>query len=393
MSDVEKKNVVVLGATGSIGTSSLEIFSAGHINANLVGISAHSKWEELAKQSQLFRPRWAVLSDETLEGKSGTDKIDLGKFASETEVLFGQEGIETIATADDVDVVISGIVGAAGLHGTWAAVKAGKTIGLANKETMVVAGPLVMALAKKSGATIIPVDSEHSAIFQALHSGHRNEVKRIVLTASGGPFRGYSKKQLEQVTVEDALKHPTWQMGPKITVDSATMMNKALEMIEAKWLFGLEDDQIEVVVHPQSIVHSFVEFIDGSVIAQLSPPDMKLPIQYAITYPLRKKGISPCIDWGSPFSLQFDIPDEDVFPALSLGREVIRKGGSCGAVLNAANELAVELFLSGKLQFKDIPRVCRAALDLHNFDPSPSLDELIRLDRWIRKEIPTWTSF
>ncbi len=384
----DQKNIVVLGATGSIGTSCLDILSSENVNANLLGISAHSSWEELAKQSQQFSPRWAVLSDEALKGK-----IDLSQFAPQTEVLFGQEGIETIASADDVDVVISGIVGAAGLYGTWAAVAAGKTVGLANKETMVVAGPLVMELAKKSGATIIPVDSEHSAIFQAMQSGRRDEVKKVVLTASGGPFRGFTAKQLENVTIEDALNHPTWQMGPKITVDSATMMNKALEIIEAKWLFGLEDDQIEVVIHPQSVVHSFVEFIDGSVIAQLSPPDMKLPIQYAITYPQRLEGTSPCIDWNSPFTLQFEIPDEEVFSALALGREVVRRGGSCGAVLNAANEVAVELFLSGKLKFADIPRICRAALDLHNFEPNPTLDDLNRFDSWIRQEIPTWTSF
>ena len=382
------KNIVVLGATGSIGTSCLQILEADTLPVKLLGVTAHHRWERLAEQCRQFAPRWAVVSDDQQR-----DQVDAAQFPETTELLFGRDGLEQISRHDDVDLVIAGIVGAAGLQGTWAAVEAGKTVGLANKETMVVAGPLVMALAEKTGATIIPVDSEHSAIFQAMHSGKQNEVRRVVLTASGGPFRGYSGKQLENVTIEQALAHPTWNMGPKISIDSATMMNKALEIIEAKWLFGLSDDQIEVVIHPQSIIHSFVEFLDGSVIAQLSPPDMKLPIQYALTYPYRMEGTSPKLDWRSSFTLDFEIPDEDLFPALTLGREVAARGGSCGAVLNAANEVAVELFLAGELNFTDIPRVCRAALDMHNYDPTPSLDDLLRLDNWVRQEIKQWTSF
>jgi 1-deoxy-D-xylulose-5-phosphate reductoisomerase len=277
------------------------------------------------------------------------------------------------------------------LRGTWVALEHGKTIAIANKETLVVAGPLVMDLARRTGAALLPVDSEHSAIFQALQAGRAREVRRIVLTSSGGPFRGRSLDQLKNVTPQDALAHPTWNMGPKITIDSATMMNKALEIIEAKWLFGLRDDQIEVVVHPQSVVHSFVEFIDGSVIAQLSPPDMRLPIQYALTYPDRCECISPKLDWRQSFDWHFQPPDLDAFPALRLGFEVAARGGTCGVVLNAANEAAVARFLAGTLGFCGIPQACRAVLDQHNFDPKPSLTDLLRLDRWAREEVSRWS--
>ena len=281
--------------------------------------------------------------------------------------MFGADAIERIAADPDVDTVVSAIVGAAGLRGTWAAVAAGKRVAVANKETLVVAGPLVRQLADETGATLLPVDSEHNAIFQALRSGAPQEVARIVLTASGGPFYGKTAAELENVTPKAALAHPTWDMGPKISIDSATMMNKALEIIEAKWLFNLRADQIEVVVHPQSIIHSFVEFVDGSVIAQLSPPDMRLPIQYALTYPDRVAGISPRMDWKDAMNLEILPPDMDAFPALTLGFEVAKRGGSSGAVLNAANEVAVSRFLQGNLRFNDIPRVCRAVLDHHQF--------------------------
>lgn len=353
----------------------------------LAGVTAHRNWERLAGQSRAFHPRWTVVSDELLRGEISTES-----FSPRTELLFGAEGIERVAGDTEVDVVIAGIVGAAGLRGTWVAVEAGKTVGIANKETLVVAGPLVMELAGRSGARLLPVDSEHSAVFQALKSGRIEEVRRIVLTASGGPFRGWSVDRLDEVTPEMALEHPTWNMGPKITVDSATMMNKALEIIEARWLFGLRADQIEVVVHPQSIVHSFVEFVDGSVMAQLSPPDMKLPIQYALTYPERTAGISLRLDWQQATTLEWMPPDLDAFPALKLGYEVAERGGTCGAVLNAANEVAVERFLSGQLSFRDIPRVCREVLNAHEFNPSPSLDELLRQDDWARKETRRWRS-
>ena len=354
---------------------------------NLNGITAHSNWKLLGQQSETFHPRWAVLSDETLR-----NGVSRNAFSPRTELLFGPQGIERVAGDPDVDVVVSGIVGAAGLRGTWVALEAGKRVAIANKETLVVAGSLVIELAERTGATLLPVDSEHSAIFQAMHSGQGHEVRRVVLTSSGGPFRGWTRQQLDGVTPQMALAHPTWDMGPKITVDSATMMNKALEIIEARWLFGLGVDQIEVVVHPQSIVHSLVEFVDGSVIAQMSPPDMKLPIQYALTYPLRMESINPKMDWSRTMSLDFEPPDFDAFPALDLGFEVARRGGTCGAVLNAANEVAVERFLAGDLRFCDIPRACRAILDTHDFDSNPSLSELLRLDGWAREETRRWRS-
>jgi 1-deoxy-D-xylulose-5-phosphate reductoisomerase len=304
--------------------------------------------------------------------------------------LVGPEGLETIASHPDVQIVLAAIVGSAGLRGTWAALEAGKTVALANKETMVVAGPLVRQLATRTEARIVPVDSEHSAVFQALQAGRRHEVRRVILTASGGPFRNHTSEQLAEVTVEDALRHPTWNMGPKITIDSATMMNKALEIIEARWLFDLQPDQIEVLIHPQSIVHSLVEFVDGSVIAQLGSPDMKLPIQYALLYPERVPGVAAQLDFGQRMRLDFEPPDVERFPALALGQEVARAGGTAGAVMNAANEAAVAEFRAGHLRFLDIVPSCRAVLEQHHFDPSPSLEELFELDAWARREVVRW---
>jgi 1-deoxy-D-xylulose-5-phosphate reductoisomerase len=281
-------------------------------------------------------------------------------------------------------------VGAAGLDGTWAALEAGKTVALANKETLVVGGPLVMDLARRRGASLLPVDSEHSAIFQALHAGACKDVRRVILTSSGGPFRGKTRRELLEVTPDEAFKHPTWQMGPKITIDSATLMNKALEVIEARWLFGLEPDQIEVVIHPESVVHSMVEFVDGSVMAQLSPPDMRLPIQYALTYPDRLPCPGPRFDLTRPSALHFEPPDRETFPCLDLGFEVMRLGGTAGAALNAANEAAVARFLGGGIGFLDIPRACRSALDSHAFDPHPSLDQLWKVDARARLEVQRW---
>jgi 1-deoxy-D-xylulose-5-phosphate reductoisomerase len=307
-----------------------------------------------------------------------------------TEVLVGPSGIERIVTDDSIDVVVAAIVGSAGLDGTWAAIEAGKRVALANKETLVVAGSLVMQLARERSAQIIPVDSEHSAIFQALSAGKSAEVKRIVLTASGGPFRDYSLEKMEGVTPAEALAHPTWKMGPKITVDSATMMNKALEIIEARWLFDLRPEQIQVMVHPQSIVHSLVEFVDGSVVAQMGPPDMKLPIQYALTYPDRCDGIAERMDWDRAFQLSFEPPDEEKFPAIALGHEVARRGGTSGVVVNAANEAAVQGFLDGRLKFTEIVPACWAVLEHHEYDSNPTLSDLNRLDAWARQEVFRW---
>jgi 1-deoxy-D-xylulose-5-phosphate reductoisomerase len=381
------QRVAVLGSTGSIGTNCLEVIGALPGQLSLRGVAARQSWQALGQQSRRFAPRYAVLEDAALRPTVPRDA-----FSPQTELLFGPEAVARLASDPEVDVVVSSIVGAAGLAGTWAALEAGKRVCLANKETLVVAGPLVMDLARRRGVPLLPVDSEHSAIFQALQSGRPQEVRRIVLTASGGPFRGWTRDQLEQVTPEMALRHPNWKMGPKITIDSATLMNKALEVIEARWLFDLGPDQIEVVVHPQSIIHSFVEFVDGSVMAQLGPPDMKLPIQYALTFPERLDGPAPRLDWSRTMQLDFHPPDLETFPALALGFEVARKGGTCGAVLNAANERAVELFLQGRLRFVDSPRACRAVLDNHTFAARPSLGDLVHLDRWARDEVTRWNS-
>jgi 1-deoxy-D-xylulose-5-phosphate reductoisomerase len=273
-----------------------------------------------------------------------------------------------------------------------AAAEAGKRLALANKEALVVAGGLVTSAVERSGGELIPVDSEHSAIFQAIQAGRSGQVEQIILTASGGPFRNWNKRQLAQATVEDALAHPTWQMGQKITIDSATMMNKALEIIEARWLFDLPAERIRVMVHPQSVIHSMVEFVDGSVVAQLSPPDMRLPIQYALTYPDRNACSCPKMNWLEMTQLELEPVDCDRFPALELGWEVARRGGSCGAVVNAANEAAVEHFLAGHIKFTEIVEGCRRILDEHHYDPNPNLEELLRLDRWAREEIDRWVS-
>ncbi len=310
----------------------------------------------------------------------------------DVKASFGRDAIVALAQDPEADIVLSAIVGAAGLEATWAALDAGKTVALANKESLVVGGSLVMELSRRKGAPILPVDSEHSAIFQALRSGKAGEVKKVVLTSSGGPFRGRGRRELENVTPEEALQHPTWRMGKKISIDSATLMNKALEVIEVRWLFDLEPSQIEVVVHPESIVHSIVEFVDGSAIAQLSPPDMRLPIQYALTYPDRIRGGCPTLDWSKVWELRFEPPDHETFPALGLGFEVARRGGTAGAALNAANEAAVARFLHGSLRFVDISRVCRSVLDSHRFDVCPTIEDLKRVDAWARLEVDRWRS-
>ncbi len=382
---VSKRRVVVLGSTGSVGQACLDVIAQLPDRLELLGLSAHSSWEPLFEQASRCKPRWITITDPKTDGQ-----IDLGRLDKGCRLLFGDDGIATMVSDPEVDVVITAIVGAAGLRGTWAALEAGKTVGLANKETLVMAGPLVMELAQRRGARIIPVDSEHSAIFQAMQCGRPSEVERVVLTASGGPFRGKSHAELEEVTVEDALRHPTWNMGPKITVDSATLMNKALEVIEARWLFGLDPDRIEVIIHPESVIHSFVEFTDGSVMAQLSPPDMRLPIQYALTYPERVSGPARRMDWASLSAWHFEQPDLDTFPALQLGYDVARRGGTCGTVLNAANEAAVDRFLAGDLPFLAIARVCREVLAHHHYSPRPTLAELHGLDRWARQEVARW---
>lgn len=375
-------NVAVLGSTGSIGQNALAVIAASEGTLRALAISAHSRVAMAEAQAHRFLPRYLVITD--ADAAAGHD---WSKLPGEVNLLVGPEALVQVVAEPEVDVVLSAIVGSAGLRGTWAALEAGKTVALANKETLVAAGPLMTDIAGRHGARIVPVDSEHSALFQALHAGRREEVCRLVLTASGGPFRRHTLEQLKNVTVEEALAHPTWNMGPKISIDSATMMNKALEIIEARWLFDLPAERIDVVIHPQSIVHSMVEFVDGSVVAQMSPPDMKLPIHYALHYPRRCESIAPKIDWGEVMHLDFEPPDPERFPALDLGREVALAGGTAGAVLNAANEAAAAGFLAGELGFTDIVPVCRSVLEQHTFDPHPSLDELLRLDRWARQEV------
>jgi 1-deoxy-D-xylulose-5-phosphate reductoisomerase len=378
--------VVILGSTGSIGRNTLSVIE--HDGGGLVawGLSAHRSWRTLVEQVRTTRP----LRFLTVTEPEAAALVRQALIHVDVEILEGRDGITRMVQDPATDRVLNAIVGAAGLEGTLAALEAGKTVALANKETLVVAGPLVMDLARTRGARLLPVDSEHSAIFQSLQAGKRKDVKRVILTSSGGPFRGKTRRELLEVTSDEALKHPTWQMGPKITIDSATLMNKALEVIEARWLFGLEPDQIEVVIHPESVVHSMVEFIDGSVVAQLSPPDMRLPIQYALTYPDRRPCPGPRLDLTQPHALHFEPPDRETFPCLDLGFEVMRRGGTAGAALNAANEAAVARFLNGEIRFLDIPRACRAALEMHAFDPLPSIDQLWKVDARARLEVERW---
>lgn len=379
------KNVVVLGSTGSIGCSTLEVISASCGSLRAYALSAHANTQILLQQAIDFRPRWIIVTDPKSAALQDWSGVPPG-----TELLVGPDAVAKVVDDPQVGIVLSAVVGSAGLRGTWAALAAGKTVALANKESLVMGGPLVTRLAQQRGAAILPVDSEHSAVFQALQAGRRDEVKRVVLTASGGPFRTYSEAQLAAVTVADALDHPTWDMGRKITIDSATLMNKALEIIEARWLFDLQADQIGVVIHPQSIVHSLVEFIDGSVIAQMSVPDMKLPIQYALSWPHRRRGVVQMLDWSRPLRLDFEPPDFERFAALRLGLEVARAGGTAGAVLNAANETAVAAFLAGELGFREIVPLVQDVLEHHNFDPNPTLDQLLAADHWARQEALRW---
>jgi len=379
------KKVAVLGSTGSIGTSALEVIQASEGRLEAVALSAHSRLDQLLAQACQTRPRWVIATD-----PEAAAAFDWSALPEGTELRVGPAALAEVVARDEVDLVLAAIVGRAGLESTWAALESKKTVALANKETLVIAGGLVTQLAEERGAQLLPVDSEHSAIFQALQAGNTKEVRRLVLTASGGPFRHYSPEQLKQVTVAEALDHPIWDMGPKITVDSATMMNKALEIIEARWLFGIEAEHISVVIHPQSIVHSMVEFIDGSVIAQLSPPDMRLPIQYALYYPERVAGVAEKLDFNRSLSLEFEPADRDRFPALDLGYECAQAGGSAGAVLNAANEAAVGAFLAGELHFTEIVPACRSVLESHSFETEPTLKQLVEFDRWAREEILSW---
>ncbi|MCG8585372.1 MAG: 1-deoxy-D-xylulose-5-phosphate reductoisomerase, partial [Pirellulales bacterium] len=343
------KRVAIFGSTGSIGRNAIEVIGASGGRLEAVALSAHNNMQLLAEQSRALDPRWIVATNPDV-----ADQLDSLDVPNDVEILVGADQLIEVAQDDDVDVVLAAIVGSAGLASTWAALEAGKRVALANKETLVTGGEQVTQLAADHGAQIIPIDSEHSAIFQCLAAGRREDVARIVLTASGGPFRTYSADAMREITVDQALAHPTWDMGDKITIDSATMMNKALEIIEARWLFEMDADQVDVVVHPQSIIHSMVEFVDGSIVAQLSPPDMKLPIQYALTWPARTESPAAKLDLTESTNLTFEPPDRERFGSLDLGYEAASAGGTVGAVLNAANEAAVASFLAGEIKFTDI---------------------------------------
>ena len=368
------KKISILGSTGSIGTQTLDIVRINN-DVEVVALSAHKNIDLLEKQIREFKPKVVAIWEEA-DAKILSDKVkDLN-----VKVSFGMEGLIEVATVCDADIVVTAVVGMIGIEPTIAAIKAKKDIALANKETLVCAGHIIMPLAKDMGINIYPVDSEHSAIFQCLDKN--NPIKKILLTASGGPFRGFSKEDLENVTLEDALKHPNWSMGKKITIDSATMINKGLEIIEASHLFDVDIDDIEVVIQKESIIHSMVEFKDNGILAQLGTPDMKLPISYAIFYPERRYISEERVDFSKLSTLNFSKPDLDVFEGLNMAISAGKKGGSAPTVLNAANEWAVDKFLNKKIGFTDIPRLIGLAIEYHQFKENPSLEDILSLKQW-----------
>ena len=374
-----KRNISVLGSTGSIGTSCMDVVRAFPGRFTVTALAAGRNTDLLARQVQEFRPRLVVVLEEALAVEM-EERLKCCDPPVAAEVAWGEAGYEKAAVMDGTEMVVSALVGAAGLKPTWAAVKAGKMVALANKETMVMAGELIMAEAKRRGAVILPVDSEHSAIFQAM-AGHRSgDVKRVILTASGGPFRQWRREDLHGVTSADALAHPNWSMGAKISIDSATLMNKGLEAIEARWLFGLPWDRIAIHVHPQSIVHSLVEFVDGSVLAQLGVPDMRVPIAYALSYPERLPLNMTGLDLPRTGPLTFEEPDLEKFPCLAMALEAGRRGGVAPAVMNAANEAAVQAFLDGHLAFLEIGTVVAGVLDVVGNGAAADLDQIMRAD-------------
>jgi len=375
------KHIAILGSTGSIGQQTLEVVRAQGDRFQVVGLGAGRNIQLLAKQVEEFQPKLVSFQGDEYEGKSLLSPVSRSGFLS----------LEEIACHPDVDVVLVATSGKAGLAPTLAAIRAGKQVALANKEVLVMAGGIVMAEAKRFGVEIAPVDSEHSAIWQCLRGETGGKAARIILTASGGPFRHYSSEQLAAITPQQALNHPTWKMGKKVTIDSATLMNKGMEILEARWLFDLPLENIDVIVHPNSIVHSLVEFADGSVKAQLSPPDMRLPIQYALTCPERLPNPHlPRIDWNKSFSLEFEPPDLSRFPCLKLAMEAGRRGGTYPAVLSAADDVAVELFLSNRIAFPDIAKLVEQTLEYHQSINHASLEEVLAADDWARDYARSW---
>jgi 1-deoxy-D-xylulose-5-phosphate reductoisomerase len=374
--------IAILGSTGSIGRMTLEVVASLGPEFRVVALSAGRQVDLLARQAAETGARAAAVRD-AHDADALRRQLPPGAVP---EILTGPEGLAALASRSDVDIVVAAVVGGAGLPAVLAAARAGKRLALANKESLVMAGRLVMAEAQRHGAEVIPVDSEHSAIFQSLASGRRSEVRRILLTASGGPFYRRPAEELAGVTPREALDHPTWSMGRKITIDSATLMNKALEVIEAHHLFGLAAEQIQVIIHKESTVHSLVEFVDGSCVAQLGPPNMRTPIQYALTYPDRRPAPWPRLDLAMLGRLHFEEPDRRKFPALDLGFEVVRRGGTLGAALVGADETAVEAFLAGHIRFTDMVPLVRQVLQAHRWVAEPTLDQVLAAEAWAREE-------
>lgn len=383
------KNVAILGSTGSIGTQTLDVIRHND-DLNLVAISAGSNITMLEEQIREFHPRLAAVWSESNAKQLRRMIADV---TPACKIVSGMDGLLEVAAVAESDILITAVVGMIGIKPTIAAINAGKDIGLANKETLVTAGHIIMPLAKEKNVSILPVDSEHSAIFQCLNGEHGNKIHKILLTASGGPFRGMSRKDLELVTLDMALKHPNWSMGKKITIDSATMVNKGLEVIEAKWLFNVEPEQIEVVIQPQSIIHSMVEFEDGAVMAQLGTPDMRLPIQYALYYPNRIFLDGRRLDFSTLSEITFQKPDLDVFSGLQYAYDAIKAGGSMPTVLNAANEFAVAKFLNKKIHFLEIYKMIHFCMEQHKVIDNPTVEQILETEKWVYETIESrWNS-
>ncbi len=377
---MKKRRLAILGSTGSIGTQTLDVVRAHPDMFEVTLISARSSVDKLALQAREFDVNNVVICDESRYPELSSLLED-----SDSKVWAGQESLCSLVAGDEVDIVVGAMVGFSGLKPTLAALEVGKTVALANKETLVAAGSIVTGTARKNGAAILPVDSEHSAIFQCLLGAGSNEVKKIHLTASGGPFRQWSRERIAEATASEALRHPNWNMGAKVTIDSATMMNKGFEMIEARWLFDVSPDDINIVIQPESVIHSMVEFADGSVIAQMASPDMRQPISFALGFPLRLDCGCPRLDFGLLKCLHFEEPDTERFPNLELAFRAIRRGGNAPCALNAANEVAVEAFLQGKAGFYDISRINETCLERLDFVAAPTLDDILLTDKETRK--------
>ena len=385
MNEIKKRTIAILGSTGSIGTQTLQVVEEHPDKFEVYAITANTRVEELILQARKFMPEAVVIADESKyqQLKEALDDLPI-------KVYGGYEAICQIVESKPIDIVVTAMVGFSGLRPTINAIKAGKAIALANKETMVVAGELINELAMKHQTPILPVDSEHSAIFQCLAGEMHNKVEKLILTASGGPFRTFSKEQLEHVTRQQALKHPNWSMGAKITIDSASMMNKGFEVMEAKWLFGVGAEDIEVVVHPQSVIHSMVQFGDGAIKAQLGTPDMRLPIMYALTYPVRLPSSFERIDWSTLKELTFEKPNLELFPNLRHAYTALAEGGNIPCVVNAANEICVAAFLEERIKFTDMPKLIERAMEKATYILKPTLDDYLETDREIRAMVSEW---